>query len=372
MKIIDEGYLFNAENAEGDRRVCTFTSLCRLRSGTVLASFRRGSAKDSADGDCCVVQSTDGGDTWEMISPDFKCSADGVPGEIREADLTELPDATVTAFLTWIDRRSGGALYDSETDRVLPSRLLAARSTDGGRTWESCETLDTGSLTGPVMTGPVARSTDDRWLAFFENFEPKEEGGVSLHGAHALYSQDGRSFRVVDVARHPQDELVYWDQRHAVCPRTGRVAAMFWTYDRKREKNAPIHVAWGDFDKLAWETPRSTGIEGQIAFPVPLPDGRLLAFYVHRSAPGSMRLIASEDGGETWDHDGETIVYDDVSANEQRIREDPNYAQIWEDTSRWTFGHPTAVLLDERTVLLAYYAGPQDDCLNARWARVAV
>jgi hypothetical protein len=49
----------------GRRRVCTFTSLFQLAEGPVLASYRLGSAKNSADGNCQLARSEDGGRTWE-------------------------------------------------------------------------------------------------------------------------------------------------------------------------------------------------------------------------------------------------------------------------------------------------------------------
>ena len=57
-------------------------------------------------------------------------------------------------------------------------------------------------------------------------------------------------------------------------PRTGRVAAAFWTYDRDAEDDIDIHFAWGDPATGEWEEPRPTGISGQIAKPVVLQDGR--------------------------------------------------------------------------------------------------
>ncbi len=54
---------------------------------------------------------------------------------------------------------------------------------------------------------------------------------------------------------------------------------MFWTYDRQDEVDVDIHLAWGDTNTLTWEEPFSIGIRGQLAAPIPLRDGRLLAFY---------------------------------------------------------------------------------------------
>jgi hypothetical protein len=372
MKLIDKGLIFDAETTDNPLRVCCFTGLCRLKSGAVLSSFRLGSAKDSAEANCPVARSDDNGATWQIISEGFDRVSDGTDGEIREADLLELEDGALAAFLTWMDRSAGTAMYNAESDSILPSRLMLARSNLTGP-WQSGQVLQTADLTGPVLTGPCVTIPGKGYLVFFENFQREDGGTHSVHSAHALFSRDGLSFdTVLKVARHEEDRLVYWDQRQAICPQTGRLVGMFWTYDRKEEHDVDIHMAWGDPETLKWEKPFSTGIKGQISAPIPLPDGRLLAFYVHRHPPGSMQLIASHDSGKTWDREGELLVYDSVAKREQGMGDQSDYSQVWEDMSSWCFGHPAGVVLDEQTVLLSYYGGPNEKCLSVHWARVQV
>ena len=373
MKLIDEGLIFNAEKTDNSFGSCCFTGLLRLRSGSILSSFRLGSTKDSADANCLIARSDDNGSTWQVISEGFSRIADGIDGEIREADLMELDDGTVAAMLTWVDRDGDKALYDADSDSVLPTKLLLAKSSDGGGTWQAGQILDTGNLTGPVCTGPGVHIPGKGHLAFFENFEHENDSAQSIHSAHALYAAAGQPLdSVVKVARHAEDRLFYWDQRNAICPKTGRLVAMFWTYDRKEEHDVDIHMAWGDADTLTWQQPFSTKIQGQITAPIPLLDGRLLAFYVHRHNPGSMRLIASNDDGKTWDHDGELVVYDNLISKKSAKEGESDFAQCWVDMAMWFFGHPAGVLLDDETILLSYYGGPDEKHLSVHWARVKV
>ena len=371
MRIINQGLIFNAQQATETQRVAHFTGLHRLASGTILATFRRGRGKDSADGNCAVAQSADNGATWNIIADAFDHIHNDIVGEIRELDLCETTDGNLLAFLTWIDHSSGKKLYDDETGSLLPSKLLLAKSSDAGATWTTPQELSTGPLTGAVLTGPTVSIPARGHLGFFENFQHEQPGGPSLHSAHALFSPDGAAFdTVVNVARHPQDKLIYWDQRHAYCPQTNRLIGMFWTYDRAAEHDVDIHIATGDPATLTWQTPRATGIKGQITAPIPLPDGRLLAFYVHRHQPGSMRLILSQDQGATWDHDNELIIYDTIAAQEHGMDGNSDFAQYWDDIATWCFGHPAGIVLEDQTVLLTYYGGPNDKCLNVHWTRV--
>ena len=371
-RVLDEGYILDAESRQGPRRVCTFTSLCRLRDGTVLATYRLGSAKDSADGNCQVARSEDGGLSWEVICEEFESSLDGVPGEIRSANLAQSDDGSLLAFLTWIEQRTDDPrMYVPETDTPKLRKLIQVESEDGGCTWSEGRVLDTEPLTRPVLSGPILRLPGKGWLLPVENYAAEKEGGPSLHSTHALLTGDGRNIdRVLTVARHTEDRLYYWDQRQALCPDGQQLVSLFWTYDRKREQDVDIHISGASLESLSWRTPIGTGIRGQIAVPIPLPDNRLLAFYVLRELPGSLRLVTSVDGGRTWDRGNELVVYRQRSNRHSDQPQD--YAGTWKQMSQWTFGHPAAVTLGKQVLLVAYYAGMDERRLSARWARIRI
>ena len=172
------------------------------------------------------------------------------------------------------------------------------------------------------------------------------------------------------MARHGTDRLYYWDQRQALWPDGQQLVGFFWTYDREREEDVDIHISWANMGSLSWRTPLGTGIRGQIATPVPLQDNRLLVFYVLRELPGSARLMTSPDGGRTWDRGSELVVY--RQRGHRHNAQPEGYSGAWEQMSKWTFGHPAAVTLDEKVLLCAYYAGRDEGCLSARWARIQI
>lgn len=373
MKVLTQGHILNAEKAATRLRVCTGTSLRPTTSGSILATFRLGSAKDSADGNGVVAESRDDGRSWEILCRGFQSSFRGVRGEIRGAHIAEPEPGRLTAFMTWFERpEHDSRLYDNQTDRLLPSRLLTARSQDGGRTWDDYREIDTTPFEGCAQCGPVLHLPTKLFIPF-ETYEHREGAPGAVHAARCLPTSDGVAFDpAVTVATDKEQRVFYWDERLAYSPRHQRPVALFWTYDRAAEKDRPIHIAWATPEGQSWEVPRSTGIQGQIGMPIALPDGRLLAFYVHRHPPGSMRLILSNDAGLTWNRDDELVVYENKNPGQSGTTGESDYVQYWEDMSTWTFGHPAGMVLDERTILLAYYAGKSRDCLSARWARVEV
>ena len=372
MDVIDEGFIWCADDVAGPRRTCSGISLVRAADGRVLSSFRVGSTKDSADGNCVVAESGDQGRTWQVICEGFEATHGGVAGEMRSAELLQPRPGVLSAFLGFFERPRGDeSLYDAETDSLLPSRLLLARSDDGGRTWVDYRTVDARPHTGTSVCGPVARLGNGEFLLALESHEHREGSNRAVHSALTIRALDGEKLGpIVTVAEDPEHRVFYWDQRLAVSPADGRPVGMFWTYDREREVDQPIHIAWADPQGEHWETPRSTGIVGQIAAPIPLADGRLLAFYVLREPPGQMRLIASDDGGVTWDAEGALVVYSKGAPREAGSDGESDFGQYWDDMFAWTFGHPAAVILDPTTLLLGYYAGADVTHLSARWAMV--
>ena len=177
MEIVERGIIVDAEELRGDKRSHCFTSLCRVPGGRVLATFRRGSDKESADGNCLVASSVDGGRHWQIMSDSFRPGFTGVPGEVRSAEIIPLSDGSLLAFLTWLHRSGGRPLYDSGGDHVAPCRIIQARSTDGGATWSRYEVLDTSPWNYPVLAGSPIRVPGRGWMVPFERQEPEEEGG---------------------------------------------------------------------------------------------------------------------------------------------------------------------------------------------------
>ncbi|MEE3369373.1 MAG: sialidase family protein [Planctomycetota bacterium] len=367
MQIVDRGFVFDTGRVQDALKVCSFTSLLQLRDGALLVSCRRGTAKDSADGNVAIFKSTDQGASWSEISSGFVTQFEGLPGEVRSAELAELDDGRLLAVLGWIDRSAGdGVLRDSESDTMPAMHLLQEYSSDGGKSWAGRRVLQRQS----VLSGPIVRIGDRGWLVTSEYSQGANETTPRHHAAYAHFSRDGEYFEpAVDVV--PGDSQVfYYDQRQRCCPQSGRLAAMFWTYDINAEADIEMHMAWGDAKSLTWSTPRSMGVQGQIAMPIPLADGRLLAFYVHRHTPGSLRLMVSSDQGVTWDRETELVVYASTGTPERGIGDQATYDEFWDAMGTWSFGHPSAAVLADGSLLLVFYAGPNESSLSVHWARV--
>lgn len=374
MRVIDRGIIFDAGQAPPHRRFCSFTSLLRMADDRLLVAFRAGSSKDSPDENILICQSTDEGRHWELIFEGLPLEYAGVRGAWRAGALIELEPGHLLGYFTWFDRSDPTLpLCNPQTQGILPSRLLLAESDDDGRSWHAWREMETRPFEGVSATGAPLR-LGNGILAFpFEAWKGYYDARPGAHHALLCLSHDaGRTFEPPAVVAHdPSAGVFYWDQRLGRAPDTGRLIAMFWTHDRSAGQDRHVHVAWGTPDGSRWTTPPAdTGFAGQIAYPLCLGEERVLAMYVHRHDPPSIRAVISCDFGRTWDLEGECVIYESAGM-ESGMRGRRGFGDYWADMNRWTFGHPEACRMPNGDVFVAFYAG-DTTAMSMRWARLAL
>lgn len=375
MRLEDRGVLYEAAGRTPHERITFFTSLCPLASGAILAGHFVGSAKHSPDGTVRLSRSDDRGTTWHELSARLGTTITGVPGSLAGPELVEAEPGRLLLFTTWFDRSDPARpLFDPATEGILRSQQLLAVSADDGASWSDWQVLATPGLTGCATTGPVVRWSDGTIAYAFESFKEYDDPRPARHGAWILVSRDGgRTFsEPLLVAQDPQHQVYYWDQRLVATSAPGEFVALFWTHDRRHQRDLTVHFKLSAIrgGQLEGTDILDTRIPGQIAAPLALGDGRLLAFVVDRDRPGTMKLWVSADGGRTWpESESLTVHTHDERALLSQGRENIDFKQYWEDMGKWTFGHPAIRALGRDRVLLAYYAGTPE-ALSIHWARV--
>jgi hypothetical protein len=97
-----------------------------------------------------------------------------------------------------------------------------------------------------------------------------------------------------------------------------------------------------------WSPFRRTPLWGYPADLVTLPDGRILTVYGHRKDPASIKVAVSSDG-INWKEEESIEIYraPGLGAEEPAGRLDSGYRHI---------GYPSAVALDDGTVLAAFHS----------------
>ncbi|MSQ95441.1 MAG: exo-alpha-sialidase [Gemmataceae bacterium] len=374
MFIEAQGLIRDATAKPDAERIAFFTALCPLASGTILCGVQVGRSKHAPSAAICLCRSRDRGNTWQELPVRFNNVLDGIPGSFAAVELVEAEPGRLLLFTTWFDRSDPARpLFDPVTEGLLRSRQLMTVSADEGDSWAPWTLLNAPGLTGCAMTGPAIRLAGGAIAYAFESFKEYDDPQPSRHGSWLLVSRDGgRSFgSPFLVAQDPQHKVYYWDQRLCPTPLADEFIALFWTHDRELKRDRNVHFLRASLGNTIAQLPQETSIPGQIAAPLLLDDGSLLAFVVDRGRPGTMKLWRSHDGGLTWPEQDCLVVHvHDERAALSQGKENIDYAQLWEDMGKWSFGHPAIRPLGPGRVLLAFYAGTPDR-MSIHWARVA-
>ena len=375
--IEDQGLIFDACLQPKSRRIAYFTSLCILRSGTILCGFQNGPGKHAVTSTIRLCRSVDRGRKWKLLPVVFETRMDGTCGSLAAVELVEAAPGRLLLFASWFDRSDPDRpLFDPVTEGILRSKQLLSVSADDGITWSEWRELSTCDLKGCTLTGPVLQWSDGTIAFPFESFKEYGDPNPGRHAAWLMVSRDlGETFSPpLLVAQHPEHAVYYWDQRLCAGPQPGEFTALFWTHDLAGRCDLNVHLRSGvvSGDRIAVKPIRTTAIVGQIAAPLRLDDGRLLAFVVDRGRPGTMTLWCSPDGGASWPAEDRLVIYThDERAAITQGRENIDFKEYWEDMCKWSFGHPAIRLLADGRLLLAWYAG-SPDCMSLRWARVRI
>lgn len=375
MRVVDQGTVFDATGAPRERRFCAWTNPTVLADGTILVSFHSGSAKDSYDENTLIRMSRDGGKTWETACADLDpLVIDGVPGSWHSGRTTEIEPGRLLGAFWWVDRSDPSRiLCNPETTGTLPCRTFVMDSIDGGRTWQNRREIGMGRFEAVSLMGPPHVLANGDIALPFEAWKTYYDTSYGEHHAILALSHDGgKTFDLPHaVATDPQNRLLFWDNRLAVDPATGRMIGMFWTHNRELQQDVNAHVAWGSPDGKSWTYPVDAGFAGQIPSPLVLPDGRVLAVYVHRHHPPSLRAVLSDDFGKTWDMAHELVFYEKELGQEAGMERARDIEDYYADMRVWSFGHTEARRLPGGDVFVSYYAGDENS-LSVRWARIAL
>ncbi len=371
MRVVARGIAIASEPGT-DRQSCAFPQIEVLPGGRWLASCRAACTKGGNDGEQALMSTSDDeGKTWSpAVSPFTPPVLDGKPGRFRSLGLTALGGARVLATLYWVDDSDPSLpFFNEETEGILDSRIMYAQSDDAGQTWTAPALMDTSPFNVPVaITGPVRVFPDGERMCHFETNKTYYGTEKWVHSSVMMFSEDeGRTWpRYSVVTRHP--DVFYWDQRPQILP-DGRIFDLFWTYDNEAAKYLNIHAISSSDRGRTWTGLWDTGVPGQPAPAVALPDGRLAMVYVDREGPTAIRCRVSSDQGRTWPDGSLTTIYESQQPT-QTVSKD-GMADAWSEMGKFSVGLPATSALGDGDVLVLYYAGPETDRTNIEWVRLS-
>jgi len=336
---------------------CAYPITQVLDNGDIACLYRRGKEKHSYDGVLVLQMSSDRGVTWSeprvvFDGRNMQPAQGVVTGAVCQ---TGQGDLLVNASL--VDASKPDVYLFSKEGMTFNRWLYTVRSVDGGKTWRYPEPFSPAPFEGVgIITNPFLLPDG----ALFMPLAAQTEYGP-LGTAGRLSHDGGRTFGPLSMClADPEGELNFCDSYYTTL-RNNEVLSLIWTFRHDNSHTINLHQSISKDNGRTWSPPVDTGMCGETCAPLALSSGTVIAAASYRQLPEGIRLYMSTDGGTTWDVDHPMQMWDDargcvlgqpaVQVADELKRED-----IWQALTRYSFGTPNLVELDDNSVLLMYYA----------------
>jgi hypothetical protein len=373
MRISGRGVL-NCGEPGTCRAVSSFPAVTPLVDGSLLATYRVGSTKDSDDERIEIRRSLDGGQNWLEPSSPFESMIDGVRGSSKILYITELDDDHLLAAAMWVDRQThpGKPLFNDATEGCLPMKILLADSFDRGKNWSRWRVVPIPDDVGPPsLTNPVLRFPGGRLAISVETNKTYEDSGKWQQRVVYLYSDDdGQTWgSPVTTCQDTAGRICNWDQRAGICP-DGRLVTFTWTYDRETTRYLNIQRRFSCDEGDTWSEPEDLGFTDQASHPAILADGRLVLAWVDRFHTQSIRARMSEAVDAPFFPESEVVLYTIEDSAPKTAAGTGDTGMLLAEMGIWNFGLPFAEVLPNGEVIVVYYEG-NPSAMQVCWVRLS-
>tara|TARA_Y100000588_G_scaffold177449_1_gene191453 strand:+ start:15129 stop:16205 length:1077 start_codon:yes stop_codon:yes gene_type:complete len=356
---MDHSIIFRREGSYGGFPVLVPLADGRLSVGLPVAPFH----DHYGIGDWVVLVSADEGVTWtETDDPGVPHTWPGSsPRERYDRLATVLHDGTFLCVGTvgwevWkADRKSEAEAlgyaarpHPADNTRIVVggSRLFVQRSTDGGETWSRRE----WSVPGIKHLTSFPRHAileDGTLLVTVYGITPESK----RHNWVLRSTDQGETWRFISMGA-PESADGSESTLLEVSP--GRVLC------HTRNEDGELLERWSDDGGLTWTYPVLTTLLGFPPHLLKLADGRILCSYGYRREPMGIRVVVSEDDGQTW---SDPIILREDGGTPCSLRENP-------PSGTADIGYPISSQLPNGDIFTAYYITLEDGVTHSaatRW-----
>lgn len=264
--------------------VCAWPNLTLMPDGAIIATIFNQPTHGGWEGDVECWASEDDGCTWQLRG--VPASHDPGANRMNVAAGLAHDDALIVLASGWDNRPPKGQQGSFGDSKVLAP--LVCRSSDGGREWETAETMaDCPEPVGPIPFGDVVRLPGDRLgVSAYSSNRPELDVSYFYES-----DDDGRSWRLLSRIKEDGNEtdLLALDG--------GTMLAAVRTH-----VDAHLDLCASDDGGGTWQTVCPLTLPGQHpAHLLHLADGHILLVYgIRNEGLRGVGARLSGDGGETW------------------------------------------------------------------------
>ena len=373
MKRVDHGILNCGEGGTA-RAISTFPSFAVLTDKSLIATYRVGTTKDSADEMVEVRRSSDGGRTWSEPERPFP-APHAMGSSVKAVHITPLGGTHLLAAALIVDRETypGKGLFNEETEGALPLTIALKDSHDNGKTWTDWRIMPVPDDVGPPsLTNPVMLLPSGRLAMSLETNKHYQDSSKWYQRVDYFFSDDnGQTWKDRQtVSEDPSGRIFYWDQRAGICP-DGRFVSYSWTYDSEIKKYLNIHRSFGSDEGATWTEPEDIGVADQASHPAILPDGRVVLAWVDRFQSQSIKARMSVTPAAPFLPETEVELYKLETEPAGSATGEGDTGELLAEMSIWNYGLPFADVLPDGDVLVLHYEGDANR-MQVCWSRLTV
>ncbi len=369
MRLVDEGVIFRNPDPGNRHSSALFPNPLELPSGELICCYNRGSALYAIDLTFHLARSGDGGRTWSDQGPITARRLDERPYSYHNPFVSQMRDGTLIIGAFRSDRSDPERpMFNATTGGLYEPEIILLRSDDEGRSWGPPEVI---ALPPGIVATPAAaviELADGSWFWPFDQWKSFDEQGPYLPRTLGFFSHDrGRTWGdLLTYADGAPEGLGFWHGK-PIMLHDGRLAVLYWAAEMASGANLPNHVSFSSATAQRWSPPTPTNLPGQTNALLDLGSGRLCAVYTLREGeqPGIM-AARSEDGGLSWDLDGQLRLWDATGRDRLGVASLESYPRSHDTIA---FGAPAALRLADGDLYATWWC-MEAAIVHVRWARL--
>lgn len=340
-----------------DERDSAYPQAVQLDNGDILCSFSVGGGPN-VHGGTDWARSTDGGNTWNIEGTILRHSSHPTCTNFLKLSLSH-DRKTIYAYGTQLYREIGEKMGQG---RRVP---IFCQSTDDGQSWSGPREVPMPVECPMEIPHGMLSLPSGRLIAPAATLEDRSCLGEKVFVA--ISDDAGETWPLHSVVfSSPQNDRAFFECKLTALP-SGEILATAWTATRGDYKDLENSYATSSDHGLSWSPARSTGIMGQTLSTCSLGENRLLAIYNRRYGHQAIVMCLVTIDDNAWTIHTEDLLYD---ANEVHEREKSVVSGV-EEFDAFAFGFPTAILLQDGTVLATHWSYENGKC-GIRWTKLQV